>query len=294
MFPADTGDLRKGIDHARADRPCGADDEKRLMAEPPIGFDLTTEDIGVHPLLIVGGDPADGVGTEPKEIGGFLDPRVGFGRGIDEQLPPVARQPFLSHVPRRLRRAGRDDADEVGHVAAADQQAAAARRIANQLGNPADSLPFDLGRERRQPRGSNVLVQSGCQKIAEHPDRRRAGSDIAEKARMSVEERMVEEQRGRFAHQPRGAGAGRRKRPLRPERPPEIRRRLVMHDGSIRQLRQAIGDLVDEAMTDLPELLRRHLEWRLPLPQRLELRHIAHRNPSNRSDSCARPPLTML
>ena len=264
------------------------------MAEPVIVLDLTAQERCVHSLLIVGSNPADGVGAEPEEIGGLLDPGVGFGRGVDEHLPPFARQPFLAHVPRGLRRTGRDEADEVGHVAAADQQPAAARRKTNQLGNPSDRLPFQFGRERRQPRCSHVLVQSGRQKIAEHPDRRGAGGDVAEKARVRVEERMVEEQPGRFAHQPPGGGAGRRKRLLRPERPPEIRRRLVTHDRPIRQTRQSIGDLVDEAMTDLPELVRRHLEWRLPLPQRFERPHITHRNPSNRSDSFARPPLTML
>ena len=91
MFPADAGDLRKGIDDARADRPGSADDKKWLMAEAAIVLDLTSQERGVHSLLIVGRNPADGVGAEPEEIGSLLDPRVGFGRGVDEQLPSFAR-----------------------------------------------------------------------------------------------------------------------------------------------------------------------------------------------------------
>ena len=164
----------------------------------------------------------------------------------------------------------------------------------DQLGNPPHGLPFDLGRERRQPPRPDVLIESGRQEIAEHPDRRGARGDVAEKARMPVEQRVVEQQSGRLAHQPAGVGAGRRKRLLGPERPPDVRRRFVGRHQPVRQLRQSIGDLIDEAMSDLPELAGRHFKRRLPLSERFELRRNVHRNPSNKSDSCARPPLTLL
>jgi hypothetical protein len=50
----------------------------------------------------------------------------------------------------------------------------------------------------------------------------------------------------------------------------------------------------DEAMTDLPELAGLHFKRRVPLSERFELRRDVHRNSSNTSDSCARPPLTLL
>jgi hypothetical protein len=105
---------------------------------------------------------------------------------------------------------------------------------------------------------------------------------------------MVEQQRRRLAHQPAGVGAGRRQRPLRSERLPDLRRRFVARHRSFRQRGQSIGDLIDEAMSDLPELAGRHFKRRLPLSERFELRHNIHRSPSNKSDSCARPPLTLL
>ena len=187
-------------------------------------------------------------------------------------MPFLARQPLLSHVPRGFGRASGEEADEVRHVAAADQQPAAAGGKPDQLGNPPHGLPFDLGRERRQPPRPDVLVERGRQEIAEHPDRRGARGDVAEKARMPVEERVVEQQPGRLADQPAGVGAGRRKRLLGPERPPDFRRRFVWRDQPVGQLRQPIGDLVDEAMSDLPELAGLHVERRLPLSECFELR----------------------
>ena len=98
VLAADGGDLRERIDGARADRAGGADDEKRLMAEPEILLDPAAQGGRVHPLLVVGGDPADGVGAEAEQVGGLLDPRVGFRRRVDQQravlratAPPFAR-----------------------------------------------------------------------------------------------------------------------------------------------------------------------------------------------------------
>jgi hypothetical protein len=55
------------------------------------------------------------------EIDGLLHPRVRLGRAVDAQRAPARRDAVLSHAGRR-RRARRHEADDVGHVAAADQQ----------------------------------------------------------------------------------------------------------------------------------------------------------------------------
>ena len=111
---------------------------------------------------------------------------------------------------------------------------------------------------------------------------------------MPVEERVLEQQFGRVAHQPARVGAGSRKRLLRPKRPPQIRRRFVGRDSSVGQLRQPIGNLVDEAMPDLPELSGRHFQRRPPLSERFELRRKIHRSPRTSLIFCGgeshRPP----
>ena len=197
-----------------------------------------------------------------------------------QQCRPFARQPLLPHVPRGLGRASRDEADEVRHVAAADQQPAAAGGKPDQLGDPPHGLRFDLGRERRQPPRPDVLVERGGQEIAEHPDRRGTRRDVAEEARMPVEERVVEEQSGGFAHQPAGVGAGRRKRLLCPERPPDappaIRRASPARraPSPVDRRSHRRGDVRS------PGTRRLHVKRRLPLSERFELRRNLHRNPS--------------
>ena len=80
-------------------------------------------------------------------------------------------------------------------------------------GNPISSAiqrivcRFDLGRHRRESPGSHVLVERGRQEIAEHPNRRRARRDVAEKARVAIEHRVIEQHVGRLGQQPVGSDA---------------------------------------------------------------------------------------
>ncbi len=127
---------------------------------------------------------------------------------------PRAAQPG-ARTSAGLRGAGGEEADEVRHVAAAHQQAVAVGGKPNQLGDPADGLRFDLGGDRRQPPGADVLVDRRRQQIAERADRRGARRDVAEESRMSVEERVLEEQLRRFVEQRTRVGAALGQRPLR-------------------------------------------------------------------------------
>ena len=113
----------------------------------------------------------------------------------------VAGDAFLAHVPARLRRARRQEADEVRHVAAAHQQPAAVVRVADQLGDPAHRLRLDLGRGRRQRPGADIRIDRRGQEVAEDADRRRRRRDVAEEARMPVEQRVLEQQSRRLLEQ---------------------------------------------------------------------------------------------
>ena len=92
----------------------------------------------------------------------------------------------MFHVALAARAAS--EAHEVRHVAAADQQSAAAGGKPDQLRDPSHGLGFDFGRERRQAPRAHVLIQRRRQKVAEHADRRRARGDVAEEPRVPVEQ----------------------------------------------------------------------------------------------------------
>ena len=134
----------------------------------------------VHPLFAVGRDPADRIRAEPGQVGRLLDPGVGLRGTVRHQRVRRARRPSLrtSHSARGGTR--RQQADDVRHVAAAHEQAAAAVWIADQLGDPADGLDFDLGRRGRQRPGADVGVHRRGEKVAEDADRRRRRGDVAE------------------------------------------------------------------------------------------------------------------
>ena len=197
-----------GIHRAGAHRARRPDGEKRPVPGAHVRIDLAPQRRDVHALTGAGGDPADGVGAEAEHVGGLLHPRVRLGGDVDDER--AARHALRAHVPPGLRRARREKAEEVRRVAAAHEQARAAGRQADELGDPADGLQLHFGGERRQVPRADVLVERGGQEVAEHADRRRARRDVAEEARVAVEERVIEQQPRRVHHQPIGRGRPRR------------------------------------------------------------------------------------
>ena len=109
--------------------PGRADDQERLVAAargpPRSAVGAPTVSIRCRSSV---GIQSNRVGPEAEQIRGLLDPGVRFGRGVDAAARRHRdRQPFLPHVPAGLGGARGDEADEVRHVAAADQQAAGTR-----------------------------------------------------------------------------------------------------------------------------------------------------------------------
>jgi hypothetical protein len=111
---------------------------------------------------------------------------------------------------------------------------------------------------------------------------------------VAVEERVVEQEPGGVAHQTGSVGAGGGKRILRAERLPDVRGRFAGRHQPVGQRGQSIGNLIDEAMADLAKLARLHVERRPPLSECFQFRCQLHLSPSNKSDSRAAPPLTLL
>ena len=172
----------------------------------------------VHPKVGACLDPPDRVRAYARDVRRLLDPRVRFGGSIDHQLSPVdAADTIRANVPACACGPRREQADDIGHVAAADEQAAAARGISNQLGDPADGLRFDLGRGRRQSPRTDVRVQGGGQEVRKDSDRSWRRRDVAEEPRMCVEERVVGELPGQVGEECRRIDSLFRQRPVQVE-----------------------------------------------------------------------------
>jgi hypothetical protein len=170
-------------------------------------LDLPAQRRHVHLLRAGGGDPADRVGAEAEHVGGLLHPRVGFAGHVGDER--TARHPLLAHVPPRHGRARRQEPDEVRHVAAAHQQAAppAGKPISSAIQRTVCSSISVA--ERRQVHAPTFWLSAARQEVAEHADRRRARRDVAEEARVPVEQRVIEQQPRAVEHE---AGCRRRRR----------------------------------------------------------------------------------
>ncbi len=161
-------------------------------------------------------------------------------------------------------------------------------RVADQLGDPAHGLALDLGRGRRQRPRAHVRIDRRGEKIGQHPDRRRRRRDVAEEARMTVEQRVIEQQfRGLLEQRP-GIRAVLGERALEIERLPDSRWRLVRLHRAARDRFEKGRDLIDQPMAERPECVAVHGE------RRLSLRCVHSVIPSNKSDSRSLPPFTVL
>ena len=184
---------------------------------------------------------------------------------VDAKPPAgVSGDTVLAHVPARLRGAGGEEADDVRHVAAADEQSAAIDGVADERGDPAHRLRLDLGGGRRQRPRAHVGVHRRGEKIAENPDRRRWRGDVAEKTRVAVEQRVLEEQLRRpFQQRPR-LHPRFRKRPRQVQRAAHRRRRFVAGHRSVRQRLEEIRQLIHEPMAQRAERGPVHRQRRMP------------------------------
>ncbi len=277
LLPAQRGDRAQRVDGAGAHRARGADHQERPLAGLAVGGDARLERPEVEREVGPGRDPADRGGAEAEQVGGLLDPGMGLGRGVEAQRRPVA-EAALAHLRPRQGAARGQEAHHVRHVAAAHQQPAAVGRVAHQLGDPAHRLGLDLARDRRQLPGADVGVDRGGEQVAERPDRRRRGGDVAEEARVAVQERVIEHQRRGLLEQRPGGGALLGQRPLAQYCPHRL--------GLLPRRHPALGDRGEERRDPVhqrvargAELLGAHLERRRGGAQAAQARvlHRAHR-----------------
>ena len=159
-----------------------------------------------------------------------------------------------------------EKADDVGHVAAADEQASAIGGVVEHLRDPANGLRLDLaGHGREQPR-SAIGIHGGSEQFAQCADGRGRRGDVTPEARMRIETGN-------------GRRAGRQRDPatppdLRPARGRErsassalsnCRRRFARGHRPLRNRVKEIGDAIDELMTGGAKLIWSDVQRRCAL-----------------------------
>ena len=201
MLPRDRGQPGERVDGARAHRARVPDEQERVVPLAAVLLDPALERRDVDRQVVSHGDPAEAGGPEAEEVGRLLEPGVGLGRGVGEEPRAVAVHARLADTLARLRPPRGEEADEVRHVAPAHEEPLAPGGHPEEAGQPPDALALDLGGDRRELPRAHVGVDRGRQQVGQSPDRRRRGRDVAEEARVPVEERVVEEERGRLGEQ---------------------------------------------------------------------------------------------
>ena len=116
-------------------------------------------------------NPVNRVRAETRHISGFLDPGVSFRGGVDTETR-AAGDALLSNVPAGHRGAGSQEARKIGHIAAAQEQAAAVGRVADELRKPSNYLAFDFGGHWSQFPGADIGIYGSGQQLRKHTDGR--------------------------------------------------------------------------------------------------------------------------
>ena len=192
-----------------------------------------------------------------------------LGGAIQHQALTLLRcEPLPTNVPRRFRFAGDDEGDDVGHVAAADEDAIPLSRQAHELRKPANYFVLDLGGDGRQRPRAAIWIHRRGEEIGERANRRSRRRDVAPEARAAIVCRLLEERLAEFLQHRCDVGPllghfqasqflaqciGQQRR----------RRRCR------RQVRVEVGDRIDQRVSDLPKLVGRHVGRRDTTGRRL-------------------------
>ena len=132
------------------------------------------------------------------------------------------------------------------------------------------------------------LVHRACQKIPQHAYWCRARRDVAEKPRMTIEERVLEEEACGVVKQPGGIGSVLRQPEIRTQRLADNGAVFIPFDGPLRNASQTIGNLIDESMPKPPEVIRAHFEccvsWHRSLPYPFEQIRLALSSAVNQAE----------
>jgi hypothetical protein len=191
-------------------------------------------------------------------FGCLLNPGVGFAGRVGDEVRGLGA--FGADGFAGLR-SGREEADEVGHVAAADEDAAAVGWVAEEIGDPADGLGFDFRAHGAEDPGADVGVDGGGHEVREGANGGCRGGNVAGEERVAVVEGVVLQKLPRGVDGGFGGLAGFGERGVA-EGGADLGGRFAGGEFGLREGAVEIGDLIDETMPGGAELLRVHIEQR--------------------------------
>ena len=191
-FPrAEVGERVEVVGGARVDRAGRPDDADRPHADPPVGGDLLAQRGKLDAELLVHGNAPQRRVAHAEQLDRLLRPAVDLGRRVDDERRVGPVESVLTHVEPGLGVARNGEAREVGHRAAAHEQAARARREPHQLREPRDDLELD--ELRRLVEAREVCVHPGREHVGHHAQRRAVALDPAPEAGVAVAVRVRED-----------------------------------------------------------------------------------------------------
>src|SRR2546423_5685122 len=110
-------------------------------------------------MIVISWNPANCCSAEPADVGGFIVPGVHFGRSVHNQPSRLGvGDAFAADVPCCLRAPANYEADDVGHVTAADDNAVPLTAEAEEFCQPTDALVLDFRCDRRECPGTAVRI----------------------------------------------------------------------------------------------------------------------------------------
>jgi hypothetical protein len=216
-----------------------------LRRSAAIGGDRVVERCESDPLPIVGRHDVERRAAEAGEIHRLADAAMSGRRCIGDQPLAAGGDAAAPHGGTESVRAGNQDADEVGHRRAGDEEAGGGVRKAEELPHPLDDLALDL--DRRVIAAAEICVKPGRQHFRQHASRVAAAMDPPHETGMGVADAEGE----------------------------DVPHELVMHDGKVgrrgrNRLAKAVADCIgdrlpDRAVADVLKIIEDIVEHPVPL-----------------------------
>ena len=179
-------------------------------------------------------------------------------------------------IPIRSSGPGGKKPNKVGHVSPAYEQPLAVNWVADQLGDPADRLSFDLSCHRCQHPRADVRIGGGREQIAEDSDWGGRRRDVTPEPGMAVEQRVVEYQTCGLLKQALRVGSVIGELVLRAQSLTHHGGRFPGRHGPLRQRGKEIGDSIDELVSQASKLLRGDFDGGLAVSKVLNVLIILH------------------
>ena len=164
---AKIGDGIHVVDGASINCPGGSNDAEGNHASLTVLRNLVFQRVQIDGVVVLDGNFAQPVGTQPQGFDRFLVAAVNFCRGINGEWAGRCEHTLTPDVVTAIGIPGNSKRGEICHRSAAGQDSAGALRKPHHIVDPADHLLFNPGCNVID--SPDVGIQHGCQKISHRP-----------------------------------------------------------------------------------------------------------------------------